>query len=141
MIGGNKDVLTDSSADILLRRGLREAEHSTEVGEGKEKTEEKLYHFNYDLRRRVPAPYLVSDDTLLAFAEALQCPFLLVKASESSHYEADDKIQRTLQAYAKNSKFHMMTVEGTHHVHLNNPERVLGPIEEFLSKYDNTSNL
>lgn len=34
-----------------------------------------------------------------------------------------------------NSRFEMMQVNGTHHVHLNNPEVIAPKISEFLQKF------
>ena len=39
-----------------------------------------------------------------------------------------------LDIYRTNPKFDMVTVPGSHHVHLNNPERVAPHINQFIAK-------
>ena len=67
-----------------------------------------------------------------------QYDFILVshwsdfQASGSPHYEDDAIIKRFLDIYSHNDKFELVTVEGSHHVHLNNPERVVPAISSFI---------
>ena len=43
-----------------------------------------------------------------------------------------------LEIYGENPDFQLVTVQGTHHVHLNDPEQVIQKIEPFLSKHENS---
>ena len=47
-------------------------------------------------------------------------------------YDAQEYIDQLLEIYKKNSYFDIQTVEGGHHVHLTNPERVLPVIDDFI---------
>ena len=123
----------------MLKRGLKQS------GEG--------FVFTRDLRHRVPSLYGFFDEYLEEFAKNISCPHLLIKvggsggtkrnlmlyfhqqASGSPHYESEEIIQRFLEIYRLNNQFEMVTVEGSHHVHLNNPERVVPSIVSFLNKY------
>ena len=64
---------------------------------------------------------------------------ILLKASGSPHYENEEIITRFLEIYRKNGQFEMVTVDGSHHVHLNNPERVVPSIDSFIKKMLNNS--
>ena len=64
---------------------------------------------------------------------------IILKASGSPHYENEEIITRFLEIYRKNEQFEMVTVDGSHHVHLNNPERVVPSIDSFIRKMFNNS--
>lgn len=57
-----------------------------------------------------------------------------VKASDSPNYESEELVNKALDIYRSNPKFEMVTVDGSHHVHLNNPERVAPRISQFFGK-------
>ena len=61
-----------------------------------------------------------------------------MKASQSPGYERKGMNDDVLEIYAENPDFELVTVSGTHHVHLNDPEQVMAKIEPFLSKYENS---
>lgn len=113
--------VTEDSARIMLRRGLKNCEDGREG-----------FVFTRDLRHKVPSLYGFTDEYLEQFAKAITCPHLLIKASGSQHYEDDSIIKRFLDIYSHNEKFELVTVEGSHHVHLNNPERVVPSISSFI---------
>lgn len=105
----------------MLKRGLKQS------GDG--------FVFTRDLRHKVPSLYGFTEEYLEEFAKNLSCPHLLIKASGSPHYEKEEIIERFLEIYRQNEQFEMVTVDGSHHVHLNNPERVVPHIVSFLNKY------
>ena len=41
-------------------------------------------------------------------------------------------LERFLEIYRRNPLFTMATVKGSHHLHLNSPERVLPPVVDFI---------
>jgi hypothetical protein len=47
-------------------------------------------------------------------------------------YDAQEYIDQLLGIYKTNSDFDIQAVEGGHHVHLTNPERVLPVIDNFI---------
>ena len=65
---------------------------------------------------------------------------IILKASGSPHYENEEIITRFLEIYRKNEQFEMVTVDGSHHVHLNNPERVVPAIVSFLKNVEYNSS-
>jgi len=114
--------VTEESARVMLRRGMRWCE------------EKEGFLFTRDLRHRAMSLYGFPEEYLQIFAKAIKCPHLLIKASGSPHYEDEEEINRFLDIYKKNDKFEMVTVDGSHHVHLNNPERVVPAIVKFIDK-------
>ena len=70
------------------------------------------------------------------FAQEIKCPFLLIKADRGPYYENKSRAEEFIELYKNNNKsFEYVEVEGSHHVHLNEPEEVIGPIKDFLTKY------
>ena len=70
-----------------------------------------------------------------AYASSIKCPLLVIKASNSPYYMSEEIAERLLRIYINtNPNFEFREVEGGHHVHLNNPERVAPLIVRFLAK-------
>lgn len=117
--GGSID---EKDADVLLIRGLRK------VGEDE-------YEFTRDLRSII-RPYLFNDFTteqLKAVARGIVCPFLLIKAKNTSMFEPKELFREFYDIYRDASEdFRYVEVEGKHHVHLSHPELVAPIIINFI---------
>ena len=118
--GGSID---EKDAEILLRRGLRKL------------SDENEYEFTRDLRSTV-RPYLFNEFTteqLKAVARGIVCPFLLIKAKNTSVFEPKELYREFYDLYRDASEhFRYVEVEGRHHVHLSHPELVAPIISNFL---------
>jgi pimeloyl-ACP methyl ester carboxylesterase len=118
--GGSID---EKDADVLLKRGLRKL------------SDEDEYEFTRDLRSTV-RPYLFNDFTteqLKAVARGMVCPFLLIKAKNTSTFEPKELYREFYDIYRDASEdFRYVEVEGRHHVHLSHPELVAPIISNFL---------
>jgi pimeloyl-ACP methyl ester carboxylesterase len=117
-----KDSLTRESCEILLQRGLKKASD----GSG--------YHFSRDVRLKIAGLGNISRSTVLEFASFVSCEVLNIKGKpgnifdeEEFYYEVVEKMKSSV---AKRVEFY--EVEGMHHLHLNNPERVMPYISSFL---------
>ncbi|XP_068238720.1 probable serine hydrolase isoform X2 [Palaemon carinicauda] len=120
MMKGYNMSITEKSTKILLRRG------SIDYGNGE-------YSFNYDPKVKVSNILSLTFDQMKEFAKQLECEFLLIKASKGPFYEDKAIYDEIISIYQKSAKvFKYVTVEGTHHVHLNDPEVVQSLISEFL---------
>ncbi|XP_032782054.1 probable serine hydrolase [Daphnia magna] len=119
--GGSID---EKDADILLIRGLRKI---------KEDSDE--YEFTRDLRSTI-RPYIFNDFTteqLKAVARGIVCPFLLIKAKNTSMFEPKELYREFYDLYRDASEdFRYVEVDGKHHVHLSQPELVAPIITNFL---------
>ncbi|KAF2883503.1 hypothetical protein ILUMI_22676 [Ignelater luminosus] len=98
------------------------------------------YYFTRDMRLKTS----LSSDLLgwcqkdiVDSAHKIRCPLLYIKASHSPFYENKQNTLDVVKVIKKmNENFEMHIVEGTHHVHLNNPERLVNLINNFIKKYD-----
>uniref|UniRef100_UPI00398EA8B8 serine hydrolase-like protein isoform X2 n=1 Tax=Pristiophorus japonicus TaxID=55135 RepID=UPI00398EA8B8 len=128
---GNES-LSEESGKILLQRG------STEVPGG--------LAFTRDLRINLPTPVRITIDQCLEFQKRITAAVLLIGAKEGlwkgEKWSPDQPpFSLLLEGYRTLSKqFRLERVEGNHHVHMNEPERVAGIVSEFLRK-DITSKL
>lgn len=69
------------------------------------------------------------------YAKRVHCPLLLITAKSGFVYEDKAVIEEFVKLYRDVSKggFEHALVEGTHHVHLGNPENVAPLISKFFS--------
>lgn len=121
----NNSVLLENT-DYLMYRNIA----PSKVNPGK-------YYFTRDPRLKVGALVNYPQDELVEYAQNITCPILIAKAKQGSYYELKQNFYEVLDVVKRSSKdcaFHY--VEGTHHVHLNNPENVSGLINEFMEKHD-----
>ena len=115
--------ITQESVETLMKRGL------TKVGD--------KYTWSADLRLRVPPAFYTVEEQVLHYAANIKCPMMLLKAAESHYYMPAEIAKRIIKTYINhNPNFEMHKIQGGHHVHLNQPERVSDLICEFLLKSD-----
>ncbi|TRY79156.1 hypothetical protein TCAL_16122 [Tigriopus californicus] len=116
------DSIFRESVEVLMKRGLREVEP------GK-------FTWNSDLRLRIPSPVHLVIDQVEQMATNIDCPHLLIKASDSPLYMSEEIAERVLKIYKNNNPdFEYRTVQGGHHIHLNEPEKIGPLIRRFLEK-------
>ncbi|XP_046485605.1 probable serine hydrolase isoform X1 [Neodiprion pinetum] len=113
--------VTRESAEILMKRGMQPA------------MERGKYYFSRDARLKVALLGMISMDLALAYAANIKCAYLNIRAIPGMTFEEPEnytKILDVIKLGAKKFEYH--EVEGTHHVHLNNPERISGIISNFI---------
>ena len=121
------DSITRSSVETMMSRGLRKV--------GVNKNGEDLFTWTTDFRLRIPTPFTVVPEQVEHYAERIQCPLLIIKASDSPWYMSEEHAERILKIYSNNNPNYVFKkVEGGHHVHLNEPEKVGPLINKFLKK-------
>jgi len=121
------DSISRSSVETLMSRGLRKV--------GVNKDGEDLFTWTTDFRLRIPTPFNVVPEQVEHYAERIQCPLLVIKASDSPWYMSEEHAERILKIYSNNNPNYVLKkVEGGHHVHLNEPEKVGPMITKFLKK-------
>lgn len=73
-------------------------------------------------------------DLVLAYASQIKCAYLNIRAVPGMKFEQPENYHKVLDAIKLSArKFEYHEVEGTHHVHLNNAERVAPIINNFIS--------
>ncbi|KAI8115662.1 putative serine hydrolase [Lucilia cuprina] len=120
---------TDKSVDLetckfLLQRNTKPSEH-----------EPHKYYFSRDSRLKTSLFYAFSQDVPVQMAKRINCPHLFIKALQGPYYEKKEYYDQVLSILKHNPKFEYHEVDGTHHVHLNEPEKVAKIINSFLHKY------
>lgn len=120
-----EDNLTEESAKILLKRGSVRQPDGT-------------YSFSYDPRLKTRTIIGMTLEQQKEYLQRLQCELMIIKGSSGPVYEKQEILDEFLNMYkSKLKKFHYHTVEGSHHVHLNNPEVVAPLLNKFLSNIPN----
>ncbi|KAF2883505.1 hypothetical protein ILUMI_22678 [Ignelater luminosus] len=126
--GTMKSIALDSCKYILKRNT---APSTKEPGK---------YYFTRDGRLKVS---LESDllgwaqKDIVDSAHRITCPLFASKASHSPFFENKQNLLEVIEVIKKSNKnFEIHNVEGTHHVHLNHPERLDSLISTFIKKYD-----
>ena len=76
---------------------------------------------------------LISLDLVLAYAARIKCAYLNIRAIPGMKFDFPEYYEKILdQIKLGAKKFEYHKVEGTHHVHLNNPERIAPIINNFI---------
>ena len=73
----------------------------------------------------------------MEYAKQVKCGYLNIRAvpgMKFEHPESYELVVNEIKNVSKKFEFHQ--VEGTHHVHLNDPEKVAPIINKFISSYD-----
>ncbi len=107
--------LDTSSASLLVERG------TVAVTDG--------VRFTHDPRLRTRSRVRFTEDQVLAFLAAIECPVLAVGARQGWPFP-EDVVARRLAAIAT---LQQEVVDGGHHVHLTHPERLARLVERFLT--------
>uniref|UniRef100_A0A6M2DR19 Putative valacyclovir hydrolase n=1 Tax=Xenopsylla cheopis TaxID=163159 RepID=A0A6M2DR19_XENCH len=115
--------VTTESCQILMKRGMA---HSYSQGrEG--------YHFARDLRLKVSLMGMLSIEQVLAFASQIQCKVLCIRGVPGLKFDKPEYFQSVVQkVQEKAGKFCYHEIQGTHHLHLNTPDKISGIITDFL---------
>lgn len=122
-LGTDKSVSLESSK-ILTERGSRPSQ-----------IEPERYYFSRDSALKYGLQLPVSSEYITAMTKQVICPVMCIKATDSV-YGLDDDFNATKEYLRKNNKFfEFHTVEGTHHVHLNNPSIVAPLVTNFIRKH------
>ncbi|XP_062553003.1 probable serine hydrolase [Armigeres subalbatus] len=94
------------------------------------------YYFTRDSRLKYSMGMHFSNEVTVDLAKQIKMPFLFIKAKQSPYFEDKKYYEQIIELLKTNNPyFEHRLVEGTHHVHLSNPERVAPMITAFLSKY------
>lgn len=116
--------VTRESVKILMNRGMAPApKHLNKKG----------YHFSRDLRLKVSLMGMFSMEQVICYAEQIKCEVLNIRALPGMVFENTDYYPTVIKAMKKSAKRLVYEeVNGTHHLHLNTPERISDIISEFL---------
>lgn len=125
MVDGTRGSVTHNSARYLVERGTKRSSlHANK------------YYFSRDSRIKFINEAYFDQAICLQLGKRIQCPHLFIKSSDSDFSEKYRNITETINLLRKtNRNFEVKHVLGTHHVHLNDPDKVAPIISVFLRKY------
>lgn len=117
--------LTDIDEDaalILLPRSARQVEGG--------------YAWSHDHRVKAAITSFITDDNWSQLLACIKCPLLLILANQGlGRVAKEEAFKGVLDMYHTNvQQFEMVSVDGSHHVHLTHPERVAKPLVDFLQR-------
>ncbi|KAL2717366.1 putative serine hydrolase isoform X2 [Vespula squamosa] len=115
--------INEKGAEILMKRGIQASYIP------------KKFYFSRDPRLKVSTLGMLSLDLVLAYASKITCAYLNIRAVPGMDFEQPENYQKVLDKIkisAKKYEYH--EVNGTHHVHLINPERIAPIIKNFINK-------
>lgn len=116
--------VTRESVKILMKRGMACAP---------KELHKNGFHFVRDLRLKVAAMGMFSVEQVLAYAGQIKCEVLNIRGLPGKSFSDADVYSKVIEAMQKSAKRVVYEkIPGTHHLHLNTPERVCGAITEFL---------
>jgi len=120
LIKGTDNALTVETAKILMKRG------TTRTADGK-------YSFSRDFRVKSRPTLGLTIEKCLEVITEIRSPVLFIKAKNSPWYWPPEICQQALDIYKSSCPtFLNVTLEGDHFIHLNEPEKVAGMINQFL---------
>lgn len=95
------------------------------------------YYMTRDPRIKIFSSIHFCQSELLELAQKMKMPIFIAKAKGFHYYEPKKNFYEVLNILKRTSvdcDFHY--VEGGHHVHLNNPERLAGLVNNFIHKHN-----
>lgn len=79
---------------------------------------------------------LLSLEMVLEYASRIKCEYLNIKANPGLSYDRPENYTKVLDKIKSSSRrFEFKEVEGSHHVHLNEPEKVAPCIFDFMKTW------
>jgi len=121
--GSSKSVSKENCKHILERNVAKSTQYPDK------------YYFSRDGRVKWYIEFITSDEFTIELAKRMyNIPYCVVKGSYSNFIGKDsDTVKDLLMENNPNFEFH--EIEGTHHVHLNNPAEVAAVINPFINKH------
>ncbi|XP_017781464.1 PREDICTED: probable serine hydrolase isoform X3 [Nicrophorus vespilloides] len=100
------------------------------------------YHFSRDTRCNLFSFRLVDREDCLFACRHVGFPILITKTDDSPYFENEEeftKFYKVLLYASRNCEVH--DILGSHHVHLNEPEKIAKVVNKFLDKFDVNTKL
>lgn len=122
---GTSKSVTRETAPYLLKRAVQEST-----------TQPNRFYFVRDNRIKILNYAITYHQLNLHMAKRITAPHLFIKAAQATYYENKKYHDETIEALQQsNPDFEVFIADGTHHIHLTEPERISAKISEYISKY------
>lgn len=93
------------------------------------------YYFTRDSRLKVGTIVGMQHEDIIEHAKLVKCPHMVLKAMQGTYYEDKKYFYDVIQILRANETFEYHYVDGKHHVHLNEPEKVAKFVVDFLKRH------
>ncbi|KAK3909366.1 putative serine hydrolase [Frankliniella fusca] len=115
--------ITRKSAEILMIRGMSPIPHTQ-----KNILKKEGFLFARDVRLKVAGLGLITLDLVLEYAKKIKCEYMNIRAVPGLSFDRPEYYTQVLDEIKKSAcRFEYKEVDGSHHIHLNEPEKI-GPI-------------
>ncbi|XP_070504197.1 probable serine hydrolase [Chironomus tepperi] len=95
------------------------------------------YYFSRDGRLRYNYGFYLGHSMYIELASQIKLPYLIIKAANFPITEDHEYFNETLSAMKTNPNFEYHEIDTfSHHLHLTEPERIVGIIRDFLEKHE-----
>lgn len=121
MMEAHGNSLTEASARIMMKRGAKPLRDG--------------YTFTRDIRQKLPSlDPSPTEETMIKFISRLRADLLVIRAKQGVYQVPESMRKKYYDIYERNCKiFRDVLLDGTHHLHMNTPEKVAPAINDFLS--------
>ncbi|XP_055911561.1 probable serine hydrolase [Eupeodes corollae] len=99
------------------------------------KDEPNKFYFSRDGRLKSMMFYVFPHDVVVEMAQRIKCPHLFIKAKNGPKFGMKEDYEEVLNILKQNPAFEKHDVMGTHHVHLNEPQKIANIVNPFINKY------
>lgn len=123
-VKGTYSSITKETAPYLMKRAIQVSQ-----------SDPQKYFFTRDSRLKVFNFAMIPHEFNLELARQITAPHLFIKARHSPYYEKVQYFDDVMEILIQKENFDYLLVDGTHHVHLTEPEKVSARISEFILKY------
>lgn len=123
--GPNSHSISEQYANYIITRNVA----PSKIHPGK-------YYFTRDPRLKSIELFRITMEELLLYVKRIKSPLFLAKAVSANSVKHNEQFYDVLPILQENNQdldFHI--VEGTHHVHLNDPEQVAYILNKFIHKH------
>lgn len=121
----SKSIIDPTKVICLLKRGIKVS-----------KRKPNKFQFTHDVRLNFLQPFNLSHENCLYYIKQISAPHLYIKTDDQTYDEDATIFNEVIDLFKKHCRhFEMLNVEGTHYVHLNNPELIASQIGVFLTKF------
>lgn len=123
--GPNNHSVSQQYANYIITRNVA----PSKIHSGK-------YYFTRDPRLKSMELFRITMEELQLYVKRLKSPLFLAKAVSANPIKRNEQFYDVLPILQENNQdldFHI--VEGTHHVHLNNPEQLADILNKFIRKH------
>lgn len=93
------------------------------------------YYFTRDRRLKFYNYAVGSQELCVEMATRITCPYLFIKARSSSYFEDKKYYDEVMDVLRTKTNFEYFESDGTHHLHINNPEAIIEPIVNFIRRF------